>query len=163
MLAKNLGRAAAVALFLSGCAVAPETNRNVVVTSSGSAVAAGPDGSRFAAILNRYRAQKGRAPLRSNADLTRAARAHAIDMAQKDYFSHRGKDGSLPQHRIRRAGYRGCATGENLAFGQPTAVDAFEAWVASPGHNRILLYRDFEEYGFARYGRFWVLNVGQRC
>ena len=162
MNAKHMGCAAAVALFLSGCAVAPETNRSVVVTSSGSAVAA-PDASRFAAILNRYRAQKGRQPLAPNPELTRAARSHAIDMARRDYFSHRGKDGSLPQHRIKRAGYRGCATGENLAFGQPTVADAFRAWVKSPGHNRILLYRDFEEYGFARYGRFWVLNVGRRC
>lgn len=163
MLAKHLVRGAMAALLLSGCAMTPEKNTSVVVTSSGSAVTANSEATQFAATLNRYRAQKGRKPLTPNPELTRAARAHAIDMARQDYFSHRGKDGSLPQHRIRKAGYRACATGENLAFGQPTALDAFEAWVDSPGHNRILLYRDFDEYGFARYGRFWVLNVGQRC
>ena len=162
MPARHLGWVAA-ALLISACAVSPEMNQSVVVASSGNAAAHTSEVTQFAAMLNRYRAQKGRKPLTSNAELTRAAHAHAIDMARKDYFSHRGKDGSMPQHRVRKAGYRACATGENLAFGQRDANAAFKAWVASPRHNRILLFRDFEEYGFARHGRFWVLNVGQRC
>ena len=164
MPAKFLGCAAALSLLLAGCTAVPETNRSVVLSTSGSSVAGQSEAAIFAATLNKYRAERGRAPLSPNPELTRAARAHAVDMAEQSYFSHRAKDGTLPKHRIRRAGYRNaCATGENLAFGQRTAQDAFRAWVKSPGHNRVMLYRDFEEYGFARHGKFWVLNVGQRC
>src|SRR5690606_35931247 len=56
------------------------------------------------------------APLAAAPPLDSAATAHARDMAQRDYFAHRGKDGREPRDRVRAAGYAARLTGENIAF-----------------------------------------------
>jgi MYXO-CTERM domain-containing protein len=59
------------------------------------------------------------------------------------------------------------AVGENIAAGQWTAVEVFEAWRGSPGHNRNMLDPAFRVVGIgrheapgSRYRVFWVNTFG---
>ncbi|HEV2813556.1 MAG TPA: CAP domain-containing protein [Solirubrobacteraceae bacterium] len=104
-------------------------------------------------LLNAERRRNGREALRRNPALDRAARAHAEDMAARDYFAHEAPDGTGPHRRILRAGYRDPRlTGENLAFGEreagaPSAI--VDGWMHSPGHRRNILRPGFAEIGIA--------------
>ena len=46
-----------------------------------------------------------------------AARCHSVDMAENDFFSHTGSDGSNFSQRMRDAGYTGSPRAENIAAG----------------------------------------------
>src|SRR5262249_6851523 len=70
--------------------------------------------ARVLDLVNRARSQPrrcgneqfGAAPaLRASPALTRAASAHAGDMAERGSMSHAGRDGSTPAQRVSRAGY----------------------------------------------------------
>src|SRR4051812_9647238 len=61
--------------------------------------------SAIACLVNIERAAHGIDPLRRDADLARAARGHALDMVQKQYFAHVGPDGDGLSDRLRAAGY----------------------------------------------------------
>ena len=84
----------------------------------------------------------------SDARLEEAARCHSLDMAQQGTISHTGSDGSSPGDRISDVGYNFQFLGENLAMGQPTAVDAVDAWLGSDqGHCENLMNSDYEDIG----------------
>ena len=72
--------------------------------------------------------------LHLDARLRRAARVHAMDMADNDYFDHNDQEGRSPFDRMREAGFDGCAMGENIAEGQPTPEEVVQDWLDSPGH-----------------------------
>src|SRR5688572_27029279 len=74
-------------------------------------------------------------PLALNEFLTLASRAHALDMAERDFFDHVNPDGEDPTDRAQAAGYDGAA-GENIAAGQETIDQAHREWVESVGHRR---------------------------
>lgn len=74
------------------------------------------------------------APLAWAPPLEAAAQSHASDMAAREYFEHRGKDGREPRERIRDAGYASRLSGENIAFGAESAEEVVAGWLASPGH-----------------------------
>jgi uncharacterized protein YkwD len=74
------------------------------------------------------------APLAWAPPLEAAAQSHAADMARREYFAHRGKDGREPRDRVRDAGYASRLTGENIAFGAESAEEVVAGWLASPGH-----------------------------
>jgi uncharacterized protein YkwD len=120
------------------------------------------DDTGLGAALNAFRAASGRAALAEHPAATRAAAAHASDMARRGYFAHRGSDGSSVGDRLIRAGCRWTAVGENLAQGQPTAAEVVAAWAASPGHRRNMLGRH-EVFGAARAGQTWVLVLASGC
>ncbi len=106
------------------------------------------------------------APLLVSDKLYRAARTHASDMARRNYFEHRGRDGSSPKDRVQREGYRLRLTGENIAFGPETAAEVVDGWLASPGHCANIMDPRFREMGVAvalgsRRGHFyWVQELG---
>src|SRR6266508_2680071 len=60
-----------------------------------------PGESAIVRAMNTVRAANGVPPLRTGAALTRAARAHSVDMARRGYFDH----GDFVQ-RLRRFGVR---------------------------------------------------------
>jgi uncharacterized protein YkwD len=106
-------------------------------------------------------------PLQPQADLHRAAQAHADDMARHSYFSHTGRDSSQVAQRADRTGYAWRRIGENLAAGQSTPAAAVEGWLASPGHCANLMQPEFSEVGLAyavnlqsRDGIYWVQVLG---
>ena len=88
-------------------------------------------------------------PVTWNEKLAQTAMAHSTDMANRNYFQHKGKDGSVVGTRAQRSGYRWRNIGENLAAGQGSAQQAVEGWLASPGHCANLMSRDFREMGAA--------------
>jgi uncharacterized protein YkwD len=99
------------------------------------------------ALVNKARA--GCAALVVNPQLQAAAERHATAMAQQNFFSHTGADGSKMQGRIQAQGYNGRKLAENIAAGQPTAQDVVAGWLKSAGHKRNMLDCDFTETGLA--------------
>ena len=89
------------------------------------------------------------ASLSWKAELGKTALAHSKDMAEKDYFSHQGRDGSQVSDRASRAGYRWQRIGENIAAGQGSAAQVMAGWLASPGHCKNIMNPDFTEMGAA--------------
>jgi uncharacterized protein YkwD len=106
------------------------------------------------------------APLAVASPLEAAAAAHARDMATRDYFAHRGADGSEPRDRVSRAGYASRLTGENIASGPESAEEVVAGWLASPGHCANIMDARFRHIGvgFAagrKDGRlYWVQTFG---
>lgn len=117
-----------------------------------SVAAAGTAGQAHAVLclINHARVSHGLPRLRASAALTRAARAHSGDMVRRRYFDHTSPGGSDPLQRARRAGWRGYALGETIAYGGGalgTAAVTVRGWLDSPPHRRILLRRGLREIG----------------
>lgn len=124
-----------------------------------------PDKARD--LINAYRKEKGLKPLKLNAALTEAAKAHSRDLAKWDRISHYGSDGSNPWDRVKRAGYNAKVAAENVGTGQASMEEVLKGWQASPGHNKNLLLADVEHMGIAlvqdprtEFKTFWTLVVG---
>jgi uncharacterized protein YkwD len=105
-------------------------------------------------------------PLRISSALTDAAEEHAGDMVRRQFFEHRGSDGSQPKDRVRRAGYRSKLTGENIAFGPQSAEEVVAGWLDSPGHCANIMEPRFEDIGVGlavgrkRGDTYWVQEFG---
>ncbi|PXW69065.1 hypothetical protein C7964_103579 [Loktanella sp. PT4BL] len=133
----------------------------IQVSSSSSSFGAG-----FAADLNLFRARQGLAPLQANPALTRAAQAHAEDMARRGYFSHQAPNGPNGRSFVQRARAGGCAMrsgAENIASGQRSQAEVLTDWQNSRGHRRNLLGRNYTQYGLGRSGNVWVLKLAASC
>ena len=90
------------------------------------------------------------APLALDPALTRAALEHSRDMAQRDAFDHRGRDGSTPSARVDRAGFGAHRiVGENIAAGAMTPGEVTEGWLASPAHCENIMDGRFTLIGIA--------------
>jgi uncharacterized protein YkwD len=106
------------------------------------------------------------APLIAAPPLQAAAEAHARDMAAREYFAHRGADGSEPRDRIRGAGYESRLSGENIAFAPESAEEVVAGWLASPGHCANIMDARFRHTGVGlATGRtngqiYWVQTFG---
>jgi uncharacterized protein YkwD len=107
--------------------------------------------------------------LRWDSTLATTANAHSTDMATRDYFSHYAPGGVSPFQRMRAAGYKYRAAGENIAAGRslssPEAV--VRAWLKSPAHCRVLMNRKYRELGVGRvegagkWTVYWTQNFGR--
>ncbi len=118
-------------------------------------------------LINSYRKQNGLKPLRLNATLTEAAKAHSRDLAKWDRISHFGSDGSNPWDRVKRAGFNAKVAAENVGTGQTTIDEVLKGWQNSPGHNKNLLLAEADQMGIAlvqdpktEFKTFWTLVVG---
>lgn len=103
------------------------------------------------------------APLAWNCLLEEAALGHSTSMAQNDFFSHTGLDGSSPGDRISAVGYVWRTYGENIAAGYGDAQAAMDGWMASAGHCANLMSARFTEMGAgmasdsaSTYGLYWT-------
>ncbi|MGZ4333246.1 MAG: CAP domain-containing protein [Gaiellaceae bacterium] len=97
--------------------------------------------------MNLVRARHGMAPLRCDAHLERAARAHSRDMLATGIFRHGAFVSRMLQFDV-----KGRLAGENLAWGTGvlgTARGIVEAWLASPEHRANLLRASFTRVGIA--------------
>jgi len=101
-------------------------------------------------------------PLTPSSVLNRAARDHARDMANHDYFEHIGRDGSTPKERLARLDYHSNLTGENIAYGPVSAEEVVKGWLSSPGHCANIMEPGYREMGIAvasgkkRGAIYWV-------
>lgn len=108
--------------------------------------------------INKQRQQRGLSTLTVNADLNCATAIHAKDVGNRRVCSHTGADNSSPWDRIKRCGDgKTFATGEIIACGQTTPVSAVQAWIGSPGHNRIMFDAQNKRMGAAVVNNYWVV------
>lgn len=114
--------------------------------------------------VNVERSTKGRVALVWNDQLAAAARAHALDMARKGYFSHTGASGSSVRDRVDSEGYRGCFWAENIAQGQKDVRAVMASWMGSRGHRQNILHRKARDIGVAKASQnTWVMVLAAPC
>ncbi|ESA32232.1 scp-like extracellular [Leptolyngbya sp. Heron Island J] len=122
-------------------------------------------------LTNEFRAEHGLSPLTMSQELTITAQNYAQLMAEQDFFSHIGTDGSAPWDRAAAQGYTARAVGENIAAGQDTPAEVVREWIRSDSHRQNLLNPDYTELGvgyFAleddpgqvNYGHYWTQLFG---
>lgn len=101
-------------------------------------------------------------PLEQNALLDCVARAHSLDMFERDYFDHTNPDGEQPWDRMAEAGYRYAQAGENIAAGSSTADGVMEQWMGSDGHCANIMNPGFVHIGIGFHGdsRLWTQVFG---
>lgn len=99
-------------------------------------------------LMNQSRVEAGLEPLKFDKGLIEQARKHSQDMAEKNYFSHTGSDGSSPEKRMKAAGYlTEQYYAENLAYGQYSSIFAHEGLMNSLGHRKNILSKELEYAG----------------
>ena len=105
------------------------------------------------ALTNTARAADGAGACRWNDELALTARAHAADLAQRDYVEHLTPEGFDPTHRMGVLARRmiGSAS-ENIAYRRapvaPSAQDLMGIWRSSESHWRNLLRPAHTHAGF---------------
>ncbi|WP_017307200.1 CAP domain-containing protein [Spirulina subsalsa] len=103
---------------------------------------------RLLDLTNTERQKQGLNNLTLVLELTQAAQNHAEDMAQNNYFSHTGLNGSSVGDRARAVGYNWNYVGENIARGHRSATSVMEGWMNSQGHRENILNPNYTEIGF---------------
>jgi uncharacterized protein YkwD len=122
------------------------------------------------ADINAKRAEAGCPPLELSSNLAQAARDHGLDMAEHNFFSHTGSDGSKPGARAKRDGYAFLGGFETLSAGQETPAEAVEAWMNSKVHHDILLNCSLDDAGVSfihdtdgnGFEFYWTVALGSR-
>jgi len=123
------------------------------------------------ALINAERANRGLTTLIFNSNISKAARGHAQDMADNNFYSHSGWNGSTLGDRLTAAGYAWTYAAENLYAGvySTTAAEVYNSWMGNFTQRSIMLdpiMRDAAVgfgYSFqSTYKHYWVLNVGRQ-
>lgn len=119
-------------------------------------------------LVNNLRVSNGIDPLFLSESLNSASFKHSKDMAENNYFSHTGQNGSRFNERIINAGYEGTPVGENIAAGNSSAENTFNQWVNSPDHLKNMLNRNANEMGIgtefqnnSEYRHYWTQVFGR--
>ena len=120
------------------------------------------------AATNHLREQEGRAPVKVNEALSKAAQSFAEYMADNDEYGHTA-DGREPSDRVAAAGYESCIVLENIAYTEnPEGVATddlakllVESWEQSQPHRKNMLDPDVGDIGVgvahsAKSGRFYA-------
>jgi uncharacterized protein YkwD len=125
--------------------------------------------ARVIELVNEQRAANGLPPMKYNGDLTNAARYHAADMKQDDYFNHQTQDrsnGALVRvcnwsERLKKyyTIYNGLA--ENIASVYDSPESVMEGWMNSSGHRANIL-GNYREIGVGFFDNYWVQDFGDR-
>jgi subtilisin family serine protease/uncharacterized protein YkwD len=127
-------------------------------------------------IVNQERADGGLPPLKRVSLLDDAARYHATDMRDDDYFDHNTFDrsgGNLVEKcawstRIQSYYPNRVYLAENIAAGQTTPQAVMNSWMGSPDHRENILSTGAWEIGVGyrqgggKYYRYWVQDFGRR-
>ena len=112
-------------------------------------------------LVNETREDYGCDSLREDSRLDNAAVGHSEDMATNDYFSHNGPGNTAFNKRIQSYGY-GSPGGENIAEGQTSAQQVFNAWMSDAGHRDNILNCQFVAMGVGvdTQGWYWTQDFG---
>lgn len=151
----------AIALFLTGCEQVidylPPLPNIEVPSAQPSQPPSPPQSAQITQMetavrqgINQVRQKNGLQPLQNNEKLAQVARNYSRQMAQQNFFSHTGADGSTLQDRVSAGGISYWIVGENLFKSQnvPQPVPAaIEGWMQSPGHRENILRPVFRETG----------------
>ncbi|RSS56873.1 sigma-70 family RNA polymerase sigma factor [Streptomyces sp. WAC01280] len=120
-------------------------------------------GEQVTAEVNRLRAAKGCAPLRTDPRLVAAARAYARDMVARGYYAHSSPEGDFADARITAAGYDWSAWAENLAQGAKDPETVVDDWTDGSMHEENMLDCRYRDTGVASApgpgGTIWVQKL----
>lgn len=125
-------------------------------------------------MVNAYRAENDLYPFSGHPLLEKSAQAHADDMAENQYYSHTGLNGSTPYDRIADTGY--FTDAENEAYAENIAqtinykassAEILQGWKDSPPHNAAILSESTHEFGYGMAAGpgssyLYVQNFGSR-
>ncbi|VTT98481.1 SCP-like extracellular OS=Actinosynnema mirum (strain ATCC 29888 / DSM 43827 / NBRC 14064 / IMRU 3971) GN=Amir_4392 PE=4 SV=1: CAP [Gemmataceae bacterium] len=117
-------------------------------------------------LTNAERKKADLPPLKANPKLMAAARGHGENMAKQDKLDH-VLDDKKPADRVKDAGYKYAAVGENVAWNQKDPAQVVEAWMNSEGHRANILKKEYEEIGVAvaknaKGEPYWVQVFGKQ-
>jgi uncharacterized protein YkwD len=139
----------ALAAFAGACEALP-----LGPSVEGAASAAAEQ--EFSAMVNAHRATIGCPALVWDARVAEVAARHSRDMAVRAYFSHTNPDGQDPWARLAAAGIRYATGGENIAWGQSSASEAFRSWMNSAPHRRNIENCALTHHGVGVYEGRWT-------
>ncbi len=105
-------------------------------------------------VVNNYRISQGREPLVVLNKCVSMARDHAVDMVERNFFSHDSPTETFGQ-RVARYGV-GSPAGENIAMGSDDVQTIFNMWKNSPGHNSNMLNSSYRSLGVGYHQGHWV-------
>lgn len=94
-------------------------------------------------LINQARVAEELQPLTYTPDFNSVARKHSASMANNDYFGHVDLAGERGGARMKNGGVSYSWWGENLAYGQYSAIYAHEALMNSLGHRDNILRTEF--------------------
>jgi uncharacterized protein YkwD len=121
--------------------------------------------SELISLINQARAEANVPALAVNAQLTRAAQGHSVDMACSNLLSHFGSDGAGWWVRAGRAGYSSPSVAEIIAIGTPQ--DAMNQWRSDAGHWEFVMNAAATEIGVgyayyaqSDYGGYITVDFG---
>lgn len=142
--------------------------------STAVARAADPRVDELATLINRARVARGLLPLARSTELDAAADVQSRDMAANNYLDHQAPDGSTPQDRAARAGYRvppqsGWIVVEVISAISGEPRGPLDWWLnESPEvHGKVVLNPRWREMGVGyaaggEYGNYWTVLFGCR-
>ncbi|NJN62177.1 MAG: serine protease [Coleofasciculaceae cyanobacterium RL_1_1] len=122
-------------------------------------------------LTNQFRQANGVSTLTANTNLSQAAETHSQNMANLDFFSHTGQDGSTAGDRAIAAGYDSTFVGENIGVGYSSPESVVQGWINSPGHRANLLNERYtglgvgyvflaEDTGNENWNHYWTQVFG---
>lgn len=125
------------------------------------------DEQRAFDLVNAQRQKRGESPLAWDAELTRMAREHSENMAERNFFNHTDPQGRNMTMRARDGGVTGwSAIAENIAYNSgydDPAAFAVERWLISTKHRENILRDEFTHSGIgvarAADGRVFFTQV----
>lgn len=99
-----------------------------------------------------------------NNQLFAAAVSHSDDMADNNFFNHKGSLGLIASDRVSNVGYDWKTVAENIAGGTDTPEQTIDQWVISSGHCHNMMNNAHTEIGLActrnnlsDYRIYWTL------
>ena len=117
--------------------------------------------ARMLEMVNKERVNRGLKPVAADPEMTAVARAHSKDMFARGYFSHYTPEGRDPFDRMKNAGVKFMAAGENLALGQTLTI-CHQGLMNSPGHRANILRPNYGRLGIGILdGGFRGLMISQ--
>lgn len=115
--------------------------------------------NQLLSLVNNERAKNGLSKLSLNSSLNNVAQIKAEDMKNNNYFSHTSPTYGSPFDMMKQFGIQFRAAGENIAKGQKSPQQVFEAWMNSEGHRKNILNQAFTQMGIGYTGpnsNYWV-------
>jgi len=112
-------------------------------------------------LLNQERTSRGLAPLACDPAAVKAARDFSQRMCDQGFFSHYGPGGSTVSSRLKAAGAKFYAAGENIAKGYKTPQSVNSGWMNSSGHRKNMLSSYWDRVGIGYvlckgYKAYWT-------
>ncbi|ATP38710.1 hypothetical protein CSE16_00945 [Solibacillus sp. R5-41] len=112
----------------------------------------------FIEITNATRANNGLNALKYDQKIAKLAKNHSTDMNKNNYFDHYSPSGVSPFDRIKNAGLKFTAAGENLSYNYPTIFEAHNGLLNSQGHRDNINNKDFANAGVGITGNYYTIK-----